>query len=51
MPQGLVKSTIQGLRINLIDNEPEFEVEAVFKSRQLRGKNGNTLSSGRGTIQ
>jgi len=24
--------------LNLIHNEPEFEVEAVFKSRQLRGR-------------
>jgi hypothetical protein len=23
---------------NLVHNEPEFEVEAVFKSRQLRGR-------------
>jgi hypothetical protein len=27
---------------NLIDNELKFEMEVVFKSRQLRGWDGNT---------
>jgi hypothetical protein len=29
---------------NFIDNEPKFEMEAMFKSRQLKGKSVGILS-------
>jgi hypothetical protein len=37
MLQGLIENTSQNLFLNLIDNELKFEVEVVFKSRQLQG--------------
>ncbi len=33
---------------DFIDNEPEFEVEVVLNSRQLRGENGSTLVKWKG---
>jgi hypothetical protein len=34
--------------LDLIDNEPEFDVEVVLKSRQLRGENWSTLVKWKG---
>jgi hypothetical protein len=38
MPQGLIESKPQGPPSDFVHNEPKFEVEAVLKSRQLRGQ-------------
>jgi hypothetical protein len=49
--QALFDNATQGPPPNLIDNNPKFEVEAMFKLRQLRGGSGSTWSSGKDTIQ
>jgi hypothetical protein len=48
MPQDPIVKTTQGPPPDLVHNEPEFEVEAVLKSRQLRGREREYLVKWKG---